>query len=107
MVINGVNFPEDKIADFCRRHKVAKLSVFGSILREPSDQGGFGFGPTSDVDLLVEFLPGQTPSLLTVGGMLMELQEMLGRKVDLRTPQDLSRYFRDDVLREARPLHAA
>jgi predicted nucleotidyltransferase len=107
MVINGVNFPEEQIAEFCRRHSVAKLSLFGSILREPSDEGGYGFRPTSDVDVLVEFLPGQTPSLLTVGGMLMELQEMLGRQVDLRTPQDLSRYFRDEVLREARLLHAA
>ncbi len=107
MVINGVNFPEDRIAEFCRRHKVAKLSLFGSILREPSEEGGYGFRPTSDVDVLVEFLPGQTPSLLTVGGMLIELEQMLGRKVDLRTPQDLSRYFRDEVLREARLLHAA
>ncbi|MCA3005785.1 MAG: nucleotidyltransferase family protein [Planctomycetaceae bacterium] len=107
MVINGVNFPEDQIADFCRRHGVAKLSLFGSILREPSPEGGYGFRPTSDVDILVEFLPGHTPGLFYLGGMLMELQDMLGRTVDLRTPQDLSRYFRHEVLSEARPLYAA
>lgn len=107
MLINGVNFPEDLIADFCRRHGVARLSLFGSILREPSPEGGYGFRPTSDVDMLVEFLPGESKSLLDLGGMLMELREMLGREVDLRTPRDLSRYFRDQVLREARPLYAA
>lgn len=107
MVIDGVDFPDDKIADFRRRHGVARLSVFGSILREPTPEGGFGFRPTSDVDMLVEFLPGRTPGLLYFGGMLMELQQMLGRTVDLKTPEDLSRYFRHEVLREARPLHAA
>ncbi len=107
MVINGVNFPEEKIADFCRRHGVAKLSLFGSILREPTPEGGYGFRPTSDVDMLVEFLPGRTPGLIYLGGMLMELQEMVGRTVDLKTPQDLSRYFRHEVLREAKLLHAA
>lgn len=107
MTINGVTFPEDQIADFCRRHGVAKLSLFGSILRHAIDGGGDGFGPSSDVDVLVEFLPGQVKSLLDVGGMLMELRQMLGRDVDLRTPQDISRYFRQEVLREARPLYAA
>jgi hypothetical protein len=107
MIINGVNFPEDKIADFCRRHGVASLSVFGSVLRPPSPEGAYGFRPSSDVDVLVQFLPGRTPGLLYFGGMLMELQEVLGRSVDLKTPQDLSRYFRDEVLREARLLHAA
>jgi uncharacterized protein len=107
MVINGVNFPEDRIAEFCRRHGVARLSLFGSILREPTPEGGYGFRPTSDVDMLVEFLPGERKSLLDVGGMLMELREMIGRDVDLLTPGDLSRYFRHEVLREARPLYAA
>ncbi|MBL9001497.1 MAG: nucleotidyltransferase family protein [Phycisphaerae bacterium] len=107
MLINGVNFPEDKIADFCRRHGVARLSLFGSILREPSPEGGYGFRPTSDVDMLIEFLPGRTPGLLAFSGMQIELSEMIGREVDLRTPLELSRYFRDEVLREARMLHAA
>ena len=61
MVINGVNFPEDKIAAFCGRHGVARLSLFGSILREQTPEGGYGFRPTSDIDILVEFLPGRTP----------------------------------------------
>lgn len=107
MVINGVNFPEDQIAEFCRRHSVARLSLFGSILREPTPEGGYGFRPTSDVDILVEFLPGRTPGLLALSGMQIELSSLIGREVDLRTPLDLSRYFRHEVLREARPLHAA
>ncbi len=107
MLLNGVTFPEDRIAEFCRRHGVARLSLFGSILRDPTPEGGYGFRPTSDVDVLVEFLPGETKSLLDIGGMLMEMREMLGREVDLRTPKDLSRYFRHEVLREARPLYAA
>ncbi len=107
MVINGVHFPEDRIAEFCRRHGVARLSLFGSILREPSPEGGYGFRPSSDVDMLIEFLPERTPGLLALSGMQIELSEMIGREVDLRTPQDLSRYFRAEVLREARMLHAA
>ena len=107
MVINGVNFPEDRIAEFCRRHGIARLSLFGSILRPPSPEGGYGFRPTSDVDILVEFLPGRTPGLMALSGMQIELSEMIGREVDLRTPLELSRYFRHEVLREARMLHAA
>lgn len=107
MLINGVNFPMDTIADFCRRHGVARLSLFGSILREPSTEGGHGFRPTSDVDVLVEFLPGKTPSLLRFAGMQMELSQLIGREVQLSTPPMLSRYFRGEVLREARLLHAA
>ncbi len=107
MMINGVNFPENAIADFCRRHGVARLSLFGSILREPTPEGGYGFRPTSDVDILVEFLPGRVPSLLRFAGMQMELSALLGREVQLCTPSMLSRYFRDEVLREARLLHAA
>ena len=68
--------------------------MFGSALR--SD-----FGPESDVDLLVEFEPGRTPGLLGVAGMELDLSRMLGRKVDLRTPGDLSRYFRQQVIDEA------
>lgn len=107
MLINGVNFPEDKIADFCRRHAVARLSLFGSILRDPTPEGGYGFRPSSDVDILVEFLPGRTPSLLGFAGMQIELSAMIARDVQLSTPPMLSPYFRQGVLREARPLHAA
>jgi len=107
MLINGVNFPENTIADFCRRHGIARLSLFGSILRPPSPEGGYGFRPTSDVDVLVEFLPDQTPGLMALSGMQIELTSIIRREVDLRTPLELSRYFRHEVLREARLLHAA
>ena len=69
-----------------------RLSLFGSIL-------GDEFGPESDVDILVEFEPGRTPGLLRMAALELELSEMLGRTVDLRTPRELSRHFRDDVLR--------
>lgn len=107
MIMNGVNFPEDRIAEFCRSHDVQRFSLFGSILRPLSVESEYGFRPTSDVDVLVEFLPGRVPSLLRFAGMQMELRELLGREVQLSTPAMLSRYFRAEVLREARLLHAA
>ncbi|MBL0869124.1 MAG: nucleotidyltransferase family protein [Phycisphaerales bacterium] len=107
MVINGVNFPEQEIAAFCGRYAVARLSLFGSILREPSGEGGTGFRPTSDVDMLVEFRVGQTPSLLDFAGMQLELSALIGREVHLHTLAMLSPYFRNAVAREARMLHAA
>lgn len=91
---------EASIIDFCRRHGIARLSLFGSVLRDD-------FGPDSDIDVLVEFPEGQTPSLLELGGMLMELRRIFGREVDLKTPGFLSRHFRDQVVREARTLYAA
>src|SRR5437870_10446109 len=100
MVINGVDFHEGRLADFCRRHGVERLSVFGSIL-------GDDFRPDSDVDVLVEFQPGRTPGMFGFGGMILELSEMVGRTVDLRTPFDLSRHLRPFILRGARLLHAA
>lgn len=100
MVIRGVEFPERKIAEFCARHGVSRLSLFGSILRED-------FRPDSDVDMLVEFLPGRTPGVIGFGGMILELSAIVGRTVDLRTPFDLSRHFLPLVMKEARLLHAA
>lgn len=91
--------PRELIRDFCRRHRIKKLAVFGSYLRDD-------FGPESDIDLLVEFDPGHIPTLLDVAGMEIELSEALGRKVDLRTPQDLSRYFRDEVVAQAEVQYA-
>jgi predicted nucleotidyltransferase len=90
--------PKEKIADFCRRHHIRKLAVFGSALRED-------FRPDSDLDVLVEFDPGHTPGLAFFG-MEQELSELLGRKVDLNTPQFLSPYFRDKVLAEAEVQYA-
>jgi len=87
-----ISVSSDALASFCREHGIRRLSIFGSALRED-------FGPESDVDVLVEFKPGQIPGLLGVACMELELSELLsGRKVDLRTPEDLSRYFRQDVL---------
>ena len=99
MELHGVKFDGAAIGDFCRRHGIASLSLFGSILTDR-------FGPDSDVDLLVEFEPGQRVSLFDMGGMTMDLIDLFGRPVDLRTADDLSEYFRDDVIRQARPLYA-
>jgi len=85
--------PKDKIADFCRRHHIHRLSVFGSALRDD-------FSPDSDVDVLVEFEEGQTPGFAFFG-MQDELAQLLERKIDLHTPGFLSRYFREKVLKEA------
>ncbi len=82
-----------KIAEFCRRHYIRKMSFFGSVLRDD-------FTRDSDVDVLVEFEPGHVPGLAFFE-MEAELSRILGRKVDLNTPQCLSRYFRDEVLAEA------
>lgn len=85
--------PRDKIADFCRRHHIQRLAVFGSALRDD-------FTPESDVDILVNFQKGQEPGFAFFD-IQDELTELLGRKVDLHTPGFLSRYFRDKVLQEA------
>ena len=100
MTLHDIHIPQDKIDAFCRRHGIKRLALFGSILRED-------FGPDSDIDFLVEFLPGIRYSLLDLGGMWMELREMIGREVDLKTPLDLSKYFRDEVVASARTLYAA
>jgi predicted nucleotidyltransferase len=89
-----IELPKEEIAAFCRKHHVAKLSVFGSAL-------GDDFGPDSDVDFLVEFEAGHVPGLIRLAGMERELSELIGRKADLRTAGDLSRYFRDEVVAAA------
>ena len=91
----NVKFNKEQIADFCKRNHIIKLSFFGSILRDD-------FGPESDIDVLVEFNPKQVPGFLGLARMERELSSMLGnRKVDLRTPQELSRHFRDEVVAAA------
>ena len=99
MVLNNVNIDRSLIADFCRRHHIRKLSLFGSVVRDD-------FGPESDVDVLVEFEPGKTPGFAFFR-MQEELSEILGRRVDLRTSNELSKYFRDEVLAEAEELYVA
>jgi len=86
------------IAAFCLRNHIRKLSLFGSILTER-------FRDESDIDMLVAFEPGRGPGLLGIAGMEIELSELLGRKVDLRTPRDLSRYFREEVVASALPRY--
>ena len=92
--------PKAELAAFCRAHGVRRLAIFGSALRAD-------FGPESDIDVLVEFAPDRTPGLLGMAGMEIELSALFGgRKVDLRTPEDLSRYFRQEVLDTAEVQYA-
>jgi uncharacterized protein len=88
------------LSAFCRRHHIARLALFGSVLRED-------FSPDSDIDVLVEFQPGHIPGLRFVS-MERELSELLeGRRVDLVTPKFLNPRIRDEVLRTAEPLYVA
>lgn len=90
----------DVLAQLCRRHRIRKLSLFGSMLKGSAR-------PDSDVDLLVEFEPGEEPGLIGVASLESELSGLLGgRRVDLRTPGDLSRYFRDEVVKSAEVQYA-
>ncbi|MBI3091388.1 MAG: nucleotidyltransferase family protein [Candidatus Tectomicrobia bacterium] len=94
-----IHIPAEAIRDFCQRHRVRRLALFGSVLRED-------FRPDSDVDMLVEFEP-QTRVGLRFFAIERELSEILGRKVDLNTPGFLSPYFRDEILEEAEDLYVA
>jgi hypothetical protein len=91
----------EALSAICRRYHIRRLSLFGSVLNGTSRSD-------SDVDLLVEFEPHAKPSLLTMAGIELELSPLLrGRKVDLRTARDLSRYFRDEVVRTAQVQYEA
>ncbi len=98
----GRVFPDDAaLASVCRQRQIRRLALFGSTLKGTAR-------PDSDVDLLVEFEPQARPGLLTIARIEMELSDLLGgRKVDLRTAQDLSRYFRDEVVRVAEVQYEA
>jgi predicted nucleotidyltransferase len=89
-----VQLPTQQIEAFCLRHHIRKLSLFGSVLTSR-------FRPESDVDMLVEFEKGHVPGYFALAGMEIELSATLGRKVDLRTPAELSRYFRETVVAAA------
>ncbi len=95
----NIEIPKERIAEFCKKHHIRKLSFFGSVISEH-------FTQDSDIDVLVEFEHGQVVGLLRLASMEIELSELLGRKVDLRTPADLSRYFRDAVLSAAEIQYA-
>jgi predicted nucleotidyltransferase len=92
---------EEDLRRFCERHGIRRLSLFGSTLKGTARED-------SDIDLLVEFQPDARPTLLTLAAMEDELSRLLGgRRVDLRTPAELSRYFRQQVLREAEVQYVA
>ncbi len=93
-----IKIPRKKLETFCKKNHIRKLAFFGSVLRED-------FGPKSDVDVLVEFEQGETPGLAFFR-MQNELSEILGRDVDLNTPGFLSKYFREQVIREAKVQYA-
>lgn len=95
-----ISIDKEQIADFCRRNQIQRLAVFGSALRDD-------FGPESDVDTLVEFKPGVSVGLIRMAQLEIELSGLIGRKVDLRTEKDLSRYFRATVLSQAEELYAS
>lgn len=91
----NISIPKDKIEDFCRRNRIVKLSLFGSVLRDD-------FTPGSDVDVLVEFEPAARVGFFELYDMEQELSSLLGgRKIDMNTPQGLSKYFRDKVITTA------
>ena len=96
-----IEFDREALDAFCRRHAILRLSVFGSAVSDD-------FGPASDIDLLVEFEPERTPGLIRLAGMELELSPIFGgREVELRTYEDLSRYFRDEVRAVAEPVYVA
>jgi uncharacterized protein len=94
-----IHLPKDRIAEFCQRHHIRRLALFGSVLRAD-------FQPDSDIDVLVEFDPEHVPGLKFFA-IERELSEILGRKVDLNTAGFLSRHFRDQVMAEAEVAYVA
>ena len=94
-----INLPSDTLSEFCRRHKIRRLALFGSVIRDD-------FRPESDVDVLVEFETGVRVGL-SFFEIERELSEMVGRKVDLNTPGFLSKYFRNQILSEAEDQYVA
>jgi predicted nucleotidyltransferase len=101
MILDGINVQKEELADFCRRNGILKLALFGSALTDR-------FSDPSDIDVLVEFAPDEPVGYLRMAAMERELSRLFGgRKIDLRTPAELSKYFRDDVIRSASVQYAA
>ncbi|MEW6073714.1 MAG: nucleotidyltransferase family protein [Planctomycetota bacterium] len=100
MGYHGIEIPKEMLADLCRRHRIRRLALFGSILRDD-------FGPESDVDVLVEFEPQARVGLIRLAGIELELSDLFGRKVDLNTPGFLSPTYRGRVLAEAQVQYDA
>ena len=100
LVDRRISVSPTELDEFCRRNHVTRLAFFGSVLRDD-------FRPESDIDVLVEFEPDYVIGYLGLARMQIELSSLLGREVDLRTPEELSRYFRDEVVRNAEVRFAA
>ncbi len=99
-VAPGIAVDDEALRTFCKMNGVQRLGLFGSALRGE-------LRPESDIDLLVKFEPGRTPGLLRMAALELQLRELLGRDVDLRTAGDLSPHFRDEVSASARVLYDA
>jgi predicted nucleotidyltransferase len=98
--IHGIKIPKQKIALYCKKNHIKKLALFGSFLRDD-------FSADSDIDFLVEFEKEHIPGFFTLIRMEEQLSQFFqGRKIDLRTPNDLSRYFKDNVIRNTEILYA-
>ena len=96
-----ITIPKESITLFCTQHQIKRLSLFGSVLRDD-------FRPDSDIDVLVEFIPGKHVGMLAMSRIERELSQLFGgRSVDLRTSAELSRYFREDVLQKAEVCYDA
>ena len=97
----GIELSRQALEDFCRRHRITWLAVFGSVLRDD-------FAPHSDIDVIVEFEAGQTPGLFGMGDVEDELSALLaGRPIDLGTKRSVNRWIKAKVLREAKVLYDA
>lgn len=97
---DNIEYDREKVKAFCKANGISRLSLFGSVL---TDQ----FGPESDIDVLVDFLPDRTPGFFQLAALEAGLTELFcHRRIDLRTPQDLSRHFRDKVLATAEVQYA-
>ncbi len=96
----AIQLPKDIITEFCKRNRIRSLALFGSALREDFQPG------KSDIDLLVEFEPDAIPGLFKIAGMELDLTDALGVKVDLQTKEDLSKYFRDKVVKSAKLIYS-
>jgi hypothetical protein len=94
-----LNVSPETLAAFCQNHHIRKLAIFGSVLRDD-------FRPDSDIDVLVEFDPAHIPGYIRLADIALELSDIVGRPVDLNTPNMLSRYFRDQVLAHAEVQYA-
>lgn len=95
-----IRLSQAELEEFCRRHHIQKLAFFGSVLRED-------FGPDSDVDILVEFERDHVPGYFRLSAMESDLSDLLGKKVDLRTPGEISEFYRDRVVSSSQVRYEA